>query len=159
MNHVSFLAAAVAVAMASTAFPVQSKQRTTERAVSVAGRTADWQRAPRCRLIEAQAFDRIELFFGLSRPGGVVTEAEFSAFVDASVTPRFPDGLTVVSANGQFRDAGGTIVVEGSKMLILLVPRTDREADAKVQAIRDEYRQAFQQQSVLRTDAVACVSF
>lgn len=107
----------------------------------------------------AEAFLRTELFFGLSRPGGVVSEEEFKAFVDTQVTPRFPDGLTLLAGVGQFRDASGTILVEGAKLLILLVPRRDRDADARIEQIRREYRRAFQQQSVLRADAVSCVSF
>jgi Protein of unknown function (DUF3574) len=108
---------------------------------------------------DAEAFARTELFFGLSRQGGVISESEFKAFVDTQVTPRFPDGLTLLSGVGQFRDAGGTILVEGSKLLILLYPRRDRDADAKIEQIRREYRRAFQQQSVLRADDVSCVSF
>jgi Protein of unknown function (DUF3574) len=107
----------------------------------------------------AGAFVRTELFFGLSRPGGVIAEEDFKAFVDARVTPRFPDGLTVLTGNGQFRSANGTIVVEGSKLLILLVPRRDGEADRKIEAIRRDYQHQFQQESVLRTDAATCVSF
>jgi len=107
----------------------------------------------------ADAFARIELFFGLSRPGGVITEADFKAFVDARVTPRFPDGLTLLSGSGQFRNASGTIVAEGSKLLILLVPIRDAHADEKVEAIRRDYRWQFQQESVLRADAASCVSF
>jgi hypothetical protein len=118
------------------------------------------ERAHRCAgLAEADAFLRTELFFGLSRPGGVVSEAEFKAFVDAKVTPRFPDGLTLLTGAGQFRDASGTIVVEGSKLLILLVPLRDAQADAKIEAIRSDYKVAFEQQSVLRADDVSCVSF
>jgi Protein of unknown function (DUF3574) len=116
--------------------------------------------AARCRgAAEAEAFSRTELFFGLSRPGGIVSEGEFKAFVDGYVTPRFPDGLTLLTGIGQFRDASGTILVEGSKLLILLYPRRDREADAKIEQIRLDYRRAFQQQSVLRADEVSCVSF
>jgi Protein of unknown function (DUF3574) len=126
---------------------------------AAAGRELD-QDVPRCRgAAEAEVFARTELFFGLSRPGGVVTEGEFKAFVDAYVTPRFPDGLTLLSGVGQFRDAGGTIVVEGSKLLILLYPRRDREADRKIEQIRRDYKRAFQQQSVLRADDLSCVSF
>ena len=112
----------------------------------------------RCR-DDAQAFARTELFFGLSRPGGVITEQEFKNFVDARVTPRFPDGLTVLSGNGQFRDSSGTILVEGAKVLILLFPRRDAQANENIEAIRREYRHQFQQQSVLRADDVSCVSF
>jgi hypothetical protein len=107
----------------------------------------------------ADAFARTELFFGLSRPGGVITEEEFRIFVDARVTPRFPDGLTVLSGTGQFRDASGVILVEGAKVLTLLVPRRDKQASAKIEAIRSDYKRQFQQESVLRADAASCVSF
>lgn len=130
-----------------------------------------WPAAPPARAAEpplrhhvrcaegADAFKRIELFFGLSRPGGVVSEDEFKGFVDASVTPRFPDGLTLLAGSGQFRNASGAIVVEGSKLLILLVPLRDPQADAKAEAVRSDYRQQFQQESVLRSDTVTCASF
>jgi Protein of unknown function (DUF3574) len=107
----------------------------------------------------AQSFVRTELFFGLSRPGGVVSETEFKAFVDARVTPRFPDGLTLISGIGQFREANQAITVEGSKLLILLYPRQDAEATRKIEQIRSDYKQTFQQQSVLRADEASCVSF
>ncbi len=107
----------------------------------------------------AEPFARIELFFGLSRPGGVITDEEFKAFVDARVTPRFPDGLTLLSGSGQFREASGAIVAEGSKLLILLVPGRSAPINEKVEAIRSDYRLQFQQQSVLRADAASCVSF
>lgn len=115
---------------------------------------------PRCRAgFGAQSFFRTELFFGLSRPGGVVSEADFKAFVDARVTSRFPDGLTLISGMGQFRETNQAITVEGSKLLILLYPRVDAEANRKIEQIRAEYKQLFQQQSVLRADESSCVSF
>lgn len=110
-------------------------------------------------LAGAEAFARTELFFGLSRPGGVVPEQDFKGFVDAYVTPRFPEGLTLISGVGQFRDASGTTIVEGSKLLILLYPRRDRDADRRIEQIRSDYKRAFQQQSVLRSDDASCVSF
>ena len=88
---------------------------------------------------KATVFTRTELFFGLSRPGGTVSESEFKAFVDGHVTPRFPDGLTLLSGTGQFRGSNGAVVVEGAKLLILLVPLQDREADMKIEQIRREY--------------------
>jgi len=36
-----------------------------------------------------------ELFFGLEEGGRLLTDAEWTGFVDTEVTPRFPDGLTV----------------------------------------------------------------
>ena len=47
---------------------------------------------------------RSELLFGRARPDGtVVTDEEWRAFVDQEVTPRFPDGLTVLPGYGQWR--------------------------------------------------------
>lgn len=101
---------------------------------------------------------KTELYFGLSKPGGLVSEEEFGGFVDTKVTPRFPDGLTLIRAKGQFRDTSGTIVEEGSRLLILLYPFSTANSKA-VNAIRDDYKSAFQQESVLRVDEKSCVSF
>src|SRR5690606_17520158 len=64
----------------------------------------------------AEAWVRTELFFGLSRAAGPeIGEAEFQGFVDREVTPRFPDGLTLLSAAGQWRDAQRRVLKEGAK--------------------------------------------
>ena len=52
---------------------------------------------------------RSELFFGTARPDGVVTDEEFNEFLDRIITPRFPDGLTLLKGDGQFRDETGTM--------------------------------------------------
>ena len=109
-------------------------------------------------VLHGELFARTELFFGLSKPGGVVTEEEFKTFVDSKVTPRFPDGLTLLSGKGQFRDAAGLIIQEGSKLLISLYP-FNKTRSTDVDQIRSDYKDAFQQQSVLRVDEQSCVSF
>jgi hypothetical protein len=111
------------------------------------------------RVLKSEIFARTELVFGLSRSGGPdITEQEFQDFIDSKVTPRFPDGLTVLSGNGQFRDSSGAIIEEGSKLLILLYPFS-LKSSTLVNAIRDDYKEAFQQESVLRIDDLSCVSF
>jgi Protein of unknown function (DUF3574) len=117
-------------------------------------------RDERCRRpLAGETFARTELFFGLSRRGGVISEEEFQNFVNQFVTPRFPDGLTLLAGAGQFRDASGTTISEGSKLLILLYPARTRDADALIEAIRSDYKTQFEQQSVLRADDRSCVSF
>jgi hypothetical protein len=106
-----------------------------------------------------QPFHRTELYFGRNRPGGEVTEEEFQHFVDVEVTKRFPDGLTVVSGLGQFREESGMITKEKSKILILLYPLNDRQANREIEEIRQAYKDQFQQSSVLRVDTVQNVSF
>jgi hypothetical protein len=105
-------------------------------------------------------FIRTELFFGMGRAEGPdVTEEEFRQFLARKVTRRFPDGLTVLTGRGQFRSSSGIIIREPSKLVIILYPPDQEDADRKIELIRDEYKEAFQQESVLRADSVACVSF
>ena len=107
-----------------------------------------------------ERFARTELFFGTEKPGPDVTDAQFRAFVNRVVTPRFPDGLTQYDALGQFRDSSGQIVKERSKVIILLYPVSDAErSSAEIEEIRDVYEDAFDQESVLRADSVDLVSF
>ncbi|MEP7337077.1 MAG: DUF3574 domain-containing protein [Acidobacteriota bacterium] len=108
----------------------------------------------------AEIWQRTELYFGSAKPdGSAVTEAEFMQFIDTVVTPRFPDGLTLLTGYGQFRNSSGQIVRERSMQLILLYPILMRNANRKIEEIRDAYKQSFQQESVLRVDSLAAVSF
>lgn len=103
---------------------------------------------------------RTELYFGSQKPdGSAVSEAEFEEFVDAIVTPRFPDGLTLLTGYGQFRNSANVIVEEQSFVMILLYPRDDKEAGAEIEEIRTAYKDAFDQESVLRVDSLERVSF
>ncbi len=68
------------------------------------------------------------------------------------VTPRFPDGLTILDANGQFLGSKG-IIKEKTKLLILIY--SNREEDKQeIQEIIDEYKTKFQQESVLRVTSM-----
>jgi hypothetical protein len=103
---------------------------------------------------------RTELFFGTARPdGSVVSDDKFKRFLDQEVTPRFPDGLTLITGQGQFKNANGMIIQEKSKVLILLYPLDDTGASTRIESIRAAYKLAFQQESVLRVDSRAGVSF
>ena len=146
---------------ATTAFGCAEADTTPEgesAAVGTAEANADGAKKLDCPA-GGSVFARTELFFGLSRSGGPnITEQEFAGFVDARVTPRFPDGLTLLDGDGQFRGSDGAIIKEGSKLLILLHGGTTAESN-NIEAIRDDYKAQFQQQSVLRADEVNCVSF
>ena len=109
--------------------------------------------------LAGETWVRTELFFGTDKPGPDVTEYQFSRFVNETVTPRFPDGLTVLSGNGQWK-SDGKIVRERSKLVIILYP-ADGAADSgkKIEEIRSAYEKQFQQESVLRTDSTEQVSF
>ena len=102
---------------------------------------------------------RTELYFGMGRSdGSEISEDQWEAFVRDEITPRFPDGLTVLSARGQWRDAGGSIHRESSRVLVLLHERS-AEADSNIERIRMIYCERFAQDSVLRIDSPVRVSF
>jgi hypothetical protein len=106
-----------------------------------------------------EAWDQVELYLGRSiLGGGAVTPADFRRFLAEVVTPRFPDGLTVLDAAGQFRDRKGRIVREPSQILILLVPDVAAVA-GKIDAIVRAYKRRFRQESVLRVQSEACLAF
>jgi Protein of unknown function (DUF3574) len=121
---------------------------------------ADFQFHRRHRPGTQELWTRTELYFGSDKHDGTaVSETEFTQFIDQEVTPRFPDGLTVLTGNGQFFDAEGVIEKERSMVLILFYPLTTFDAGKKIQEIRDTYKRLFRQESVLRVDNLTYVSF
>jgi hypothetical protein len=95
------------------------------------------------------------LIFGRSIPDGdLVSEEQWEAFLEEVVTPRFPEGLTVWRAEGQWSDPQGTLVEE-PVIVIEIVHPASAWADSAMAAIAGEYRRRFRQDAVLRvtTDA------
>ena len=106
-----------------------------------------------------EQFVKYELFMGRSNQSGeVVDDAAWAKFLEDTVTPRFPDGLTVLDAQGQWRDSEGLVQKERSKMLVVLVPPGD-DGVRLISEVSDEYKRRFSQESVLRVESDACVSF
>src|SRR5258705_3603538 len=85
---------------------------------------------------------RMELLFGASRQDGLaVGEVEWQAFLDAEVTPRFPNGLTVLTGYGQWQ-SGNRIGKEGSR-LVLIWHGPDTDSEARIGAISRGYNDRF----------------
>lgn len=107
----------------------------------------------------AEVWARTELYFGTNKRDGEVSDAEFANFVDLEVTKRFPDGLTLLTGYGQFRNSNGTLIREKSHVLVLFYPLQIHDAGKKIQEIRQLYKDAYEQESVLRVDSFSLVSF
>ena len=104
-------------------------------------------------------FVEYQLFLGRSNQSGeVVDDAAWDAFLGDTVTPRFPDGLTVLDARGQWRDSEGSIQKERSKLLIILAPPGE-DGMRRIDEISDQYKRRFGQESVLQVVDETCVSF
>jgi hypothetical protein len=117
---------------------------------------ADVRRSPaelECGVSSA-AQVRTTLYFGLGRPKGTVSELEWQIFLRDEVTPRFPQGLTVWEAQGQWLSQGA-IGHERTKVLLLVHADTPAAREA-VQAVIARYRKAFEQESVLWETARVC---
>jgi hypothetical protein len=100
---------------------------------------------------------RTTLYFGGARPKGSVSELEWQIFLRDEVTPRFPNGMTVWDAEGQWRAPGGGIGHERTKVLLLVHPDTDAAREA-VRAVIGRYRKAFEQESVLWETSHVCAA-
>jgi uncharacterized protein DUF3574 len=98
---------------------------------------------------------RETLYLGRNRPGGAVSDAEWQRFLTEVVTPRFPQGLTVLEASGQWQGAAGVIEQERSQVVTIFHP--DNEASRRfIREIAQEYKRRFRQEAVLRERAPSC---
>lgn len=119
------------------------------------------------RPAEAGGWVRSELYFGVGEETGpsareqtdVISDAQWRAFLDKEVTPRFPDGLTVFDAYGQwlFRGAPEPNRLRTKVLVILHEDSPQRRND--IEAIRLAWKQATRHQSVLWSRQPVEVSF
>jgi len=104
--------------------------------------------------LPAKTMARTELLFGAGR----VSDLQWKRFLAREVTPRFPNGLTVLEGYGQWMAPHGTLAKERSRVLLIWHDQGD-SADRKLDAIRAIYKHQFRQTSVMRVDGMDCVSF
>ena len=98
----------------------------------------------------------VDLYFGRDKQdGGEVSEAEWASFLADTVTPRFPDGLSVLTVGGQAREPSGRIVRERTKLLVVVV--FDAPAhQGRVREIVEAYNSRFGQHGVFRAEHAVC---
>lgn len=104
---------------------------------------------------------RSELYLGRNIDGAPgVSDAAFEQFLDDEVTPRFPDGITVLDAQGRWRAGSGAIEREASKVLVVITSERDGPAAAaSLAAISRAYKARFRQEAVLVVRQPACAAF
>lgn len=115
--------------------------------------------APACPAGQ-QPMRMAQLFFGQNiggKPG--VSDAEFRRFTDDELTPRFPNGLTVLDGGGQWKGADNKLIREASKVVVLVLPLHGGDVSRKLGEVRQAYNQRFHQDSVMLVTQTACVAF
>ena len=98
------------------------------------------------------------LYFGTAKPSGVVSSEDWARFLENTVTPLFPHGLTSTRASGQWRGTDGEIVREDAHVLQILHP-DDAAAEKAIRELVDAYKTQFKQEAVLRIRSHTCASF
>jgi hypothetical protein len=88
------------------------------------------------------------LFFGLDGPEGAIDDREWEAFVESVVTPRFPAGLTILEATGQWQGRDKRINRESSRV-VEIIHDESRDAARRIAEIASEYKTRYRQESVL----------
>ena len=97
------------------------------------------------------------LFFGLADTAGkVVTDDEWQRFLADTITPRFPAGLTVFEARGQWLEPSGNLQREPVKVVIGAVTSDADESMKLVDEISEAFRARFNQDPVFRMSDTAC---
>ena len=100
-----------------------------------------------------------QLFFGRGlKDGAELTEADWSGFVAHELTPRFPNGFTIIDSVGQWLNSQGVVTHQTSKLVEIALPGGSDDA-AKLDAVVDAYKFQFHQESVGLIIGSACVRF
>ena len=106
-----------------------------------------------------QEVARFKLFFGLDHSDGrSVSAEEWDAFLADTITPRFPQGLSLLDVKGQWQRPDGVIERENTKMVMLVRPPPLEDGMALIDEISREYQRRFDQDPVFRSvSANECV--
>lgn len=105
---------------------------------------------------------RSELYFSLGPvddPARQISPARWQRFLDQEVTPRFPDGLTVLDAYGQWRDQGARQVERLATRVLLILHPDGATSRQKIDAIRVAWKKLSGDRSVLEVTQPAQISF
>jgi hypothetical protein len=101
-----------------------------------------------------------KLFFGRDVPGrGPVTDAEWSDFVARVVSANFPDGFTVVDAEGEAIDQQTDRLLSEPTKILIAAADPDSEPATRIATVINAYRREFHQQSVGVVTDVECGAF
>ena len=111
---------------------------------------------------QTQGWVDTKLYFGLGnadQPSQGISESAWRGFLDKEVTPRFPDGLSVIDVYGQWQGKQEAAPERVRTKLLVIDYPDSPDNRSKVEAIRAAWKQLTGDQSVLRVTQPADVSF
>lgn len=105
-------------------------------------------------------FVQTELYFGLSQPGGeMIHDSAWSSFVQNAVAKIFPAGFSELHLQGKWYDANQQQLISEPSRMITVVYKPTQILSLQIDSLRTRYKDLFRQQSVLRIDKKADISF
>lgn len=110
---------------------------------------------PLCPAGQAQL--RTAQVFLAAKAPAKLNDVDIRRFVDQEVTPRFPDGVTVVDGGGQWKGDENQLIRDAAKVLMIVLPATG-DPVGQVEAVRAAYRAKFKQESVVVLPPPACIA-
>ena len=111
---------------------------------------------------EFEEYVKFSLFFGRNdlENREVVSDEDWNNFLENTITPHFPAGLTVYDVRGQWSNDQGIMVRERTKIVMILVDMASAPNSlVNITTIVDLYKKEFEQSAVLVTIDMNCASF
>jgi len=99
-----------------------------------------------------------EIYLGLNWREGVVTDAQFQDFLAREVTPRLPEGYTVVPAEGAWRSTQTGATIREPSRILRRLRKEGREPETAISEVIAAYKTRFAQEAVLRVDSEVCAA-
>ena len=101
-----------------------------------------------------------ELYFGLSQPGGeIIHDTAWNRFVQNAVARIFPAGFSELHVQGKWYDVNQQQLISEPSRMITVVYKPTQILSLQIDSLRNRYKDLFRQQSVLRVDKRAGISF
>ncbi len=113
--------------------------------------------APQSACPIGQAQMRTAQIFLAAKAPAKVSDTDIRKFVDAEVTPRFPDGVSLVDGGAQWKGEDNRLIREAAKVVLIVLPSKGDPA-ARVEAVRAAYRTKFKQDSVVVMPPPTCTA-
>ncbi|WP_086653361.1 DUF3574 domain-containing protein [Acetobacter malorum] len=113
-----------------------------------------------CQAFQTHPMLNITLLFGQTRPRGqAISASEWRDFLKTTLTPAFPAGLSVLSAQGQWQDPETGRVSQEPARLVTILAAPTQDLPTRLDTVRSRYKERFQQQSVGLMVAPVCAGF
>lgn len=128
--------------------------------LSACAATGDPAAQPDCHAFGGAPSLVATLYFGRARAADTpVAETAWDDFLQSIVTPRFPEGLTVIDGAGQwYNPQTRQISREGTWILMIAAAQTPQTL-RKLDEIRNAYKARFHQLSVGQVLSTGCADF